>query len=241
MHAPPSDAIKLEYFALREFATKGVFLGFELPAWVRSTGYPAQVGSTARLVVANLLTQSDRPRYLRTPSHPGKLGLFELDPTAAANPKLRPPEQIERSAVTSALFVAKVLQRVAPGPASEIEVCDPLSMTECLHYAIQTNDTSQTRRAGLLLTLALQLHYREHGSLPTSLDELVKNGYLKSIPIDPFGKGEPFHYRLEQGPKGPAVVWSVWLDGIDQGGFDLPDDLALRVVPPGANAPPAKK
>jgi hypothetical protein len=238
MRAPPSDVIKFEYLALREFATKGMVLGMRTPAWVHYTGYPAQVGRTARLVTANLLTQADRPRYLRTAVHPGKLGLFEIDPAAAPDPRLRPPEEIERSTLTSALTVAKTLHPVAPEAASEIEICDPQSMTQSLHYAIQVNDTSQTRRFALLLALALQLHYREHGEFPASLDELVKNGYLKSIPPDPFGKGEPFRYRCEPGPRGAAVVWSVWIDGVDQGGIDL--NGGLRVLAPGTSAAPSK-
>jgi len=238
MRTPASDVIKLEYIALREFSAKGVFCGTEMPAWVRYTGYPAQVGRSARLVVANLLTQADRPGYLRTAVHPGKLGLFELDPAAAPDPVLRTPEEVERSAVTSALTVSKTLHPVAPEAASEIEVCDPQSMTQNLHYAIQVNDTSQTRRSALLLALALQLHYREHGAFPTSIDELVKNGYLKSIPPDPFGKGEPFRYRREPGPRGAAVVWSVWIDGVDQGGIDL--NGGLRVLAPGTSAAPSK-
>jgi hypothetical protein len=164
-----------------------------------------------------------------------------LDPTSPANPSLRPPDEVERSAKTSAPAVAKAIKQVAPEAASDIEVNDPQMLMGSLYAAYQSEDLFQTRREGLILALALQLHYREHGSFPASLDELVKKGYLKSIPIDPFGKGEPFRYRLEPGPKGAAIVWSVWLDGIDRGGVDLADDWALRVVAPRANAPPAKK
>jgi hypothetical protein len=238
MRASPSDVIKFEYLELREFATKGLTLGMQMPAWVRYTGYPAQIGRTARLVTANLLTQGDQPRYRRTDVHPGKLGLYELDPAAAPDPRLRPPEEIERSAVTSALTAAKILHPVAPEAASELEICDPQFMTQNLHYAIQVSDTSQTRRSALLLALALQLHHREHRAFPALLDELVKNGYLKSLPPDPFGKGEPFRYRREPGPRGAAVVWSVWIDGVDQDGIDLQG--GLRVLAPGTTAAPAK-
>jgi hypothetical protein len=190
------------------------------------------------LIVHNLLSQADRPRYLRTTVHPGPLGLFDLDSTSPADPNLRPPEEIERSARTSAPTVAKALRRVAPEAASEIEVNDPQMLMSSLYAAYQTDDIFQTRRAGLILALALQLHYREHGEFPAALNELLVNGYLKSIPIDPFGKGEPFRYRLESGPKSAAIVWSVWLDGVDQGGVDLrgSDDSSLRVVPPDARA-----
>jgi hypothetical protein len=238
MRTPPSDVIKVEYLALREVEGSGMVVGSPLPEWLRYTGYPEQISRTARLVTANLLTQADRPRYLRSDVHPGKLGLFELDPTAPPDPHLRPPEQIERSAVNSALTVAKTLRSVAPETASIIEICDPQSFTQNIHVVIQVNDTAQTRRSALLLVLALQLHYREHGAFPASLEELVKNGYLKSIPIDPFGKGGPFHYRREPGPRGAAVVWSVWIDGVDQAGIDL--NGGLRVLAPGTSAAPSK-
>lgn len=86
--------------------------------------------------------------------------------------------------------------------------------------------------------LALQLNYREHGSFPASLAELVKNGYLKSIPIDPFGKGQAFRYRREPESHGAAVVWSVWIDGVDQAGIDLIG--GLRVLAPSTSAAPSK-
>jgi hypothetical protein len=222
---------------LRAFANKGIISGATLPAWVRFTGYPAQVARTTRLVVANLLTQSDRPRYLRAPIHPGPLKLFELDPTSVSNPNVRPPEEIERSAISSARTVAKSLTWISPEVGSNIEIQDPKMLLENLNGACQAADTDQTRRDVLLLALALQLHYREHGKFPASLDELVKQGYLKSIPFDPFGKGEPFRYRREPDSKKGAVVWSVWVDGIDQGGFDVSgsDDWGTRVAVPGTS------
>jgi hypothetical protein len=191
MKTPSSDTIKVEYLGLRAFATKGILLGETVPSWVRLTGYPAQVARTARLVVANLLTQADRRRYLRTSIHPGSLKLFELDPTIASDPKVRAPEEIERSAISSAGTVAKSLNWISPEVASNIEIQDPKMLLENLNGACGAADTAQTRRDVLLLALALQLHYREHGQFPASLDELVKQGYLKSIPADPFGKGEP--------------------------------------------------
>jgi hypothetical protein len=238
MKTPASDTIKVEYLGLHAFANRGVLWGATVPPWVQFTGYPAQVARTARLVVANLLTQADRPLYLRTPIHPGPLKLFELDPTSAPDPKVRPPDEIERSAISSAGAVAKSLNWISPEVASNIEIQDPKMLLENLNGACQATDTAQTRRDVLLLALALQLHYREHRKFPASLDELVKQGYLKSIPADPFGKGEPFRYRREPDPKQSAVVWSVWVDGIDQGGVDLHfggNDWGFRVAVPETN------
>jgi hypothetical protein len=86
-------------------------------------------------------------------------------------------------------------------------------------------DRERTRHAALVLGLALELYHREHGQFPAALAELVEHKYLPSIPIDPFGKGESFHYRREVDPKQGATLWSFWLDGVDQHG-------AIPAIPP---------
>jgi hypothetical protein len=238
MRTPPSDTIKLDYVFFK-LAETGHAYGTSGRSWIRSTGYPAELGRAARLVVANLLTQVDRPRYLRTPVHPGHFGLFELDPKEPPNLNLRPPEEIERFAETSAGTVAKMLRQIAPDAANEIQLYDPQIAMSGLQAAYEAQDTAQARRESLRLALALQLHIREHGEFPASLDELVKRGYLKSIPPDPFGKGEPFRYGRESTTPGSAVVWSIWTDGVDQGGVEKVD-WVIRVKPPSASGAPGK-
>ena len=83
---------------------------------------------------------------------------------------------------------------------------------------IDSTDRERTRQAALVLGVALELYHREHGRFPDALEELVKEKYLKSIPADPFGKGEPFHYRRDSDLRKGAILWSVWTDGIDQDG-----------------------
>jgi hypothetical protein len=241
LRTPASDTIKLQYVALRNTCEKGIVFGTAQPFWVRSTGYPAQVARSARLVVANLLTQADRPLYRRAPIHPGSLRLFELDPESASDPNLRPPEEIEASAATSIEAFSRALHWLAPDAANQLEAIDSQSHLVNLSQILQWLDLAQTRRDGLLLTLALQLHFREHGEFPASLDELVKNGYLKAIPADPFGKGEPFHYRREPAPQQGALLWSVYVDGIDQNGADVRwgnGDWTVRVRVPGTSNEP---
>ncbi|HET6328193.1 MAG TPA: hypothetical protein VFG04_26145, partial [Planctomycetaceae bacterium] len=51
---------------------------------------------------------------------------------------------------------------------------------------------------------------------------LVSAGYFKSVPADPFGKGEPFHYRRGANSI-EGLLWSVWIDGVDQGGKAIAD------------------
>jgi hypothetical protein len=242
LRTPASDTIKVEYLFLADFADNGISYGKAIPPWLRLTGYPAQAGRTARLVVANLLSQAGRPRYRRRPVHPGALGLFELDPAIGPDPKVRAPEEIERSSVTSAASFAKLVKLISPDSASEIEDYDPQRLSHNFAAAYQVQDTAQARLDALLLALALQLHYREHAEFPASLDELVKRRYLKSIPADPFGKREPFHYRREANPADGAVLWSVWRDGIDQDGREGlhwgDGDWIVRVRVPGTGGAP---
>jgi hypothetical protein len=84
------------------------------------------------------------------------------------------------------------------------------------------------------LKLALLLHQVETGETAPSLDVLVKRHYLASVPPDPFD-GQPFRYRISAGndilwgqfgedpifgdvAPGQGILWSVGLDGVDQGG-----------------------
>lgn len=46
----------------------------------------------------------------------------------------------------------------------------------------------------------------------------MQGSYLKSIPPDPFGKGEAIHYRLVGKSTDRAIVWSVGRDGVSQAG-----------------------
>jgi hypothetical protein len=64
--------------------------------------------------------------------------------------------------------------------------------------------------------LAMALFQADHGRLPTSLLELAPQ-YLRALPIDPFsGNADP--PRIAEA--GPARVYSVGVDGVDDGGMD---------------------
>jgi hypothetical protein len=241
MRAPASDQIKLEYLALRASAEKGTIGSTPTRPWVRATGYPMQIGLCARMVVANLLSQADRPKYQRTAVHPGELHLFELDPAAPQDPKLLPPQAIEAASANSANTLAHVLKPILPDAAQQLEYCDPPFLLGSLWQASLWRDASQAHRSALLLALALELYYREDHEFPATLQDLVAKGELKSIPLDPFGTGEPYHYRRETPAERGATLWSVYTDGIDDGGADLRDgkgDLVLHVPAPGTNNQP---
>jgi hypothetical protein len=235
----PSDSIKVEYLRMRDLSEKGIVFNTPVRPWVNATGYPAQFRDTSRLVVANLLTQADRPRQLRTRTHSGRFRLFELDPAQPPDPRLRPPEQIEAMASNHVVDIGRNLRDFSAKAAQEIEYYDPTFWTGNLWEVPLWHDVTQLERSALLLTLALQRHYREHSEFPATLQDLVSQKSLESIPIDPFGKGEPFRYRREPNGK-EAVLWSVWWDGIDQDGADRHGwrgDWTVHVRPPGSEVP----
>jgi hypothetical protein len=201
MTPPISDNLKAEYLFCRA-SLQGTTAGWSgLP--LRLMGYPERVQDGLNLVYANWLSQADRPRFRRLLSKGGKWELFELDPATPPNLKVLSPAQIEdRVGLAQQSMAASTINLLIPSVTGFFE----------------STDRERTRQAALVLGLALELYHREHGHFPAALDDLVKAGYLKSIPADPFGKGEPFHYRLEADPKQGAVLWSVWIDGIDQNG-----------------------
>jgi hypothetical protein len=202
MMPPPSDSLKCNYVWCRtgiDGAIESVKPNYLAP-FLKMIGYHERLRRSQNLMYANLLSQADRPRYRRAPIG-GRLGLFELDASMPRSPKVLADGEIERRILSIPGPDAAVMQYLLPPP-----------------NIFNFFDHERTRQSALILALALQLHYREHGQFPATLSELVKNGYLKSIPADPFGKSEPFHYRRETDPRQGAVLWSVWWDGIDQEG-----------------------
>ena len=88
-----------------------------------------------------------------------------------------------------------------------------------------------TREAGnalWLVALALHAYQLEHKAFPATLGELAPD-YLKQIPADPFGGGEPLRYRRA----GTSyLLWSVGPDSIDNNG---------KAIPPGSRAATSQK
>ena len=64
--------------------------------------------------------------------------------------------------------------------------------------------------------LAAQAYRRDKGEFPESLEQLVPE-YLAAVPLDPCDRhGGRILYRRDEATK--AVVWSVSVDGNDDGG-----------------------
>jgi hypothetical protein len=196
-----SDTLKAEYLVsckTMEANTAGLS---GLP--LRLIGLRESFQEALNLVYANWLSQIDRPRFRRLPSKRGKWHLFEIDPAAPQDPKLLSPAEIEeRCGVAHQSLATRLVDLLVPS----------------IMAFIDSTDRERARQAALVLGVALELYHREHGRFPDALDDLVKEKYLNSIPADPFGKGEPFHYRRDSDPRKGAILWSVWTDGIDQDG-----------------------
>jgi hypothetical protein len=202
MLPPPSVALKGNYLQLRtkEDRVGAIDLAVRhFAPFLEQFGYDERARRTLNLVYTNMLSQADRPRFGRSPVH-GALGLFGRGPFAPVNGKIYSDEEIEKKILTFSPDL-KIAELFLP----------PKTVFDFF-------DGERAKQAALVLGLALQLHYREHGQFPTTLAELVKNGYLQSIPPDPFGKGEPLHYRREDDRRQGAALWSVHSDGIDQQG-----------------------
>ncbi|HEV8000326.1 MAG TPA: hypothetical protein VGP63_10630 [Planctomycetaceae bacterium] len=201
MTPPPSDCLKAEYL-LTKNSLDGVEAGLGGVATVlNALGAHEHSRRSLRWIFANWLSQADRPRFQRTPIHPGKPEVYELDSSA-------PPGSPS----------AAEIQNQFGGSSFRVDLRLAELFLPAGFAVMDSTDREQARRAALILALALQLYAREHGELPADLSALVAAGYLKEIPADPFGKGEPFHYRRGANPGEGTLLWSVWVDGVDQGG-----------------------
>lgn len=73
----------------------------------------------------------------------------------------------------------------------------------------------ETRMAIVRAGIALERHRLANGEAAKSLAALVPQ-YLSSVPADPID-GEPLRYR--QQADGSPVLWSIGVDGVDEGGL----------------------
>jgi hypothetical protein len=210
MTAPLSRTLKVEYLSVRHsipFVLAN--LRKEHPfvaAATRQSGRPEKMVRVANLYFSNWLANAERPRWQRKPMPDKEVGLFEPERGSA---KL-PPARVLKKLVAMQLSglqtnLGPVVDYALPGMMSLFEIVDQ----------------DRVNRAAVIVGLALELYFREHGRFPAALSELVQAGDLKSIPLDPFGKGEAIHYRLVGNSIDHAVVWSVGPDGVDQAG-ELP-------------------
>lgn len=78
----------------------------------------------------------------------------------------------------------------------------------------------QASQSMLELVLAAQWYRRIHGKFPETLDQLVEEGMIESIPEDPMSYvHEPIRYRRDPENANRATVWSVGENHVDDGGL----------------------
>jgi hypothetical protein len=84
-----------------------------------------------------------------------------------------------------------------------------------LGKAVDTHDRAELDRATTLIVLAVEIHQRERGALPATLDDLAGLGL--DIPLDPIS-GHPFVYRATpDDPERAYLLYAPDLDGSDPG------------------------
>lgn len=206
MTLPNSDTLKNEYFIILNTSAAEIeeVENMRLGWLYRWSGQKERDRRLNRLVFANWLSQCDQPRYRRKLIVDDKLGLFDTGSTIVDS-QLYPPADIQN------------WDKVSEAAARYFRVPHVWSfMVPADRGFLAGVDRGEARQGVLEISLATQIHQREHGSFPEKLESLVERGYLSALPADPFGKGEPLRYRRE--PDGSATIWSLAEDGIDQNG-----------------------
>lgn len=98
-------------------------------------------------------------------------------------------------------------------------------------HALSLWDHQKVDHALTQCVLAGRLFWDKRQRVPKALEELVAEGFLESVPTDPYGDG-PLRYDPERG-----LVWSVGFNGKDDGGVsgelteevDDRDDIVARL------------
>jgi hypothetical protein len=214
MTAALSENFKVQYLAERTAVPEVLANLVEKHPWAaietRFSGRPECMRRALKLFFANWIAYADQPRHERVPSSDKSIGLFEPGPGGDGGPDLPPPEVL-KSLNGMSLTGLEAHASMSSVPPIDFALPGMRSLFDVV-------DQEQVNRAAVIVGLGLELYYREHGHFPQTLSELTKVGTLKSIPLDPFGQGEPIHYRVEGNPADRAVVWSVGLDRITESG-----------------------
>ncbi len=101
-----------------------------------------------------------------------------------------------------------------PSPSGHL-VLSKLMIPSAGHYTVQQAMAQEIVRKFVLLVCALEAHFQDHGDYPDDLDALlpaVQSATLNDL------DGRPLRYRRES-HNGRYTLWSVGLDGIDDGGL----------------------
>lgn len=203
----PSVMMKLEYIDLQRALKHDEWQNLvKLPEpiedadpWLRRTWlyFENEPEVTRRLgqhVIANLLSQVDRPLRDRVPRRPQAPALFEQDPTDSVSSRTLPIDRLQEYYDRSLL---------APALITAYDHMDEMIIR------------AEARQRALTAALAVQLFRRSRSRLPETLAEVVPEN-LSSLPEDPFDRGGgTIRYRRI----GEAfVVYSIGPNGVDDFG-----------------------
>lgn len=127
-------------------------------------------------------------------------------------------------AITKFNLEADNIIRLHPESTNEFLLFD-----DGLIYAnyIEREAQRETARRICVTAIALKRYHLQHGAYPEKLDGLVP-AFLPSVPID-FMDGKPLRYRLR--PDDDYILYSVGVDGIDDGGDPRPPPSAVFRLP----------
>ena len=214
LYGSESNMLKTEYLALRNSLRSRDWIQFmgavsvgspfsddRIPdsvtrgfLWV--VGEPELTVRVAREILANQIREVDKPLAERQKLvGAGKAMLFDIDTNATRLPGELDPDGIDRGLNVS--IICKLL----------------LSATKQVDDSVHR---FRGRQAALEALLAAQAYRRDKGEFPESLEQLVPE-YLAAVPLDPCDRhGGRILYRRDEATK--AVVWSVSVDGNDDGG-----------------------
>ncbi len=99
--------------------------------------------------------------------------------------------------------------------AEALQLSFMLKMLGPAHYRVaQITWRMKTGREALLTALAVKRYEKEKGRYPVSLDELVKDDYLKKLPMDPYSDGLLVYRRTDSG----FLLYSFGINLTDDGG-----------------------
>ena len=219
LHAPLSETLKGEYLFWRQAFLSpdwaktdpfGVFVN--MPAWEQRlsslrrpvmwvVGEPEIALRLSRQILHNQLTEIDKPLGQRSKLVGTAVMLFDPDPDVTLQPGQLDPTRIEFSLKHSLI---KQLRTKGAGATFSTKTVDDAVWNE------------RARQAALEVLLAAQAYRRDTGEFPESLNQLVPQ-YLEAVPLDPCDRhGGRLRYRRDLPTNG--VVWSVGIDGNDEGG-----------------------
>ena len=223
--APMSRTLKIEYLlTLRTMRDQTIttqlihddFRGVagDADTLRRLADEPAISIRSAKLAFANWIYYCDLPRPHRPTTVSGDFGLFQSKPEGPPGSQEIGPEEID--ALLERTLLAK-------------------KMLSVVKIFIESGDRETAKQGLVELSLAAQCHYREYGAFPDTIQPLAET-YFAELPIDPFGHGDPLHYRLEPAANG-VTLWSIGPDEIDNDGkvnyFKLGyGDMIYHVTPP---------